>query len=795
MIEFLLDATRKEFNLLVFVKDFALNERPVSVVSFNNNANDNKRSGQYNFETVQLGSFSRRDEQNGLESDWKSSQDLQSSNSAPQKPSQAVREVNFDFLEAEQEGFATEEPPAVSLVICMEPEQHSVYRRFSGLIVRALASVPLSLRYFVHLTLFLVILGVLSATVIFLVDLSVHFLEIFRVWISSELSGGKLVGFLFYVVTAVTLCLLSTFCCQKLGKEAEGSGIPQMKSILSGFYDRTKSALKFRVLGAKSLGLIFAIGGGLPVGWEGPNVHISCIISHQLSRLPFFSFLRRDRSLRLQMIGAACAVGLASSFGTPVGGVLYSLETTASFYIVRTFWKATAATVSGALIYKLLYDTPLVEAFQETTFDIGVVDSTEIFLFAFLGILMGKLSTLFFQKRRCDRCAGAFFVYCVHQVYHIRMKQLPLTSRYTLVGIVACIGAILQYPVELFRLDPRLAINELFSPDPLKVLSPLQVFLLLLVKFPLVVVSVGLPIPAGVFVPSFLLGSCFGRLYGELLKLIFGNLIVPGGYSVVAAAAFTTGVTRALSCAVIIFEVTGQLRHLVPTLIAVLFAFVTGNIFNRSLYDTLIIMKNIPYMPYMRKDIRPDMNTSNIMRTDYVAIQEESSRLMLHKLLEDYPEFSCFPVVNKNGYLLGAVKRKTVMALTESNSYSQQAPWDNYTTYEDSEHVRHDEFTTSNSAVELEEDEDEEDKYQQDKRMVFEPTNGVSSHEKVDASSVTVPRDVSPLMVTEDTRLGRLHFLFVMLMPKCAYVVSGGKLVGVVTRLDIIECGQSNVIE
>jgi len=135
------------------------------------------------------------------------------------------------------------------------------------------------------------------------------------VWISSSNFGGYFIGFIFYFLTALLLCLLSTFACQALGKEAEGSGIPQMKSILSGFYDREKDALKLRVLGAKSLGLICAIGGGLPVGWEGPNVHIACIISHQLSRLPFFRFIRRDKSLRLQMIGAACAVGLASSFG------------------------------------------------------------------------------------------------------------------------------------------------------------------------------------------------------------------------------------------------------------------------------------------------------------------------------------------------------------------------------------------------------------------------------------------------------------------------------------------------
>lgn len=79
-------------------------------------------------------------------------------------------------------------------------------------------------------------------------------------WISSSNFGGYFIGFIFYFLTALLLCLLSTFACQALGKEAEGSGIPQMKSILSGFYDREKDALKLRVLGAKSLGLICAIG-------------------------------------------------------------------------------------------------------------------------------------------------------------------------------------------------------------------------------------------------------------------------------------------------------------------------------------------------------------------------------------------------------------------------------------------------------------------------------------------------------------------------------------------------------
>jgi len=340
--------------------------------------------------------------------------------------------------------------------------------------------------------------------------------------------------------------------------------------------------------------------------------------------------------------------------------------------------------------------------------------------------------------------------------------------------------------------------NELFSSETLRVLSPLQVFLLLVVKFPLVVVSVGLPIPAGVFVPSFLLGSCFGRLYGELLKLIVGDIIVPGGYAVVAAASFTTGVTRALSCAVILFEVTGQLRHLVPTLIAVLFAFVTGNIFNRSLYDTLIIMKGIPYMPYMRKDVTPDMEVSQVMIKECVRIPEFSSSASLRHILQSYPEFACFPVVDEKGYLLGAVKRRSLLHLLHESWKSFQVGGE----YGDNE-----EFPASSGQTTFDEDDDGDEEElsihsSMDHRLGASfvsssntnttTTNGDPKHSSSDSHLVVqVPRDVSPLFVTEYTKLSRVHFLFVMLMPKCAYVVNDGKLVGVVTRSTIVECGGS----
>ena len=57
------------------------------------------------------------------------------------------------------------------------------------------------------------------------------------------------------------------------------------------------------------------------------------------------------------------------------------------------------------------------------------------------------------------------------------------------------------------------------------------------------------------------------------------SMICPGGYATVGAAAFTGAVTHTLSISVIVFEMTGQITHAIPILIAVLVAnAIAGNL-------------------------------------------------------------------------------------------------------------------------------------------------------------------------------------------------------------------------
>lgn len=54
------------------------------------------------------------------------------------------------------------------------------------------------------------------------------------------------------------------------------------------------------------------------------------------------------------------------------------------------------------------------------------------------------------------------------------------------------------------------------------------------VQFVFTVISVGLPIGAGIFGPNFVLGAGVGRLVGEIMHSLFPEVdIVPGGYAVV----------------------------------------------------------------------------------------------------------------------------------------------------------------------------------------------------------------------------------------------------------------------
>lgn len=73
--------------------------------------------------------------------------------------------------------------------------------------------------------------------------------------------------------------------------------------------------------------------------------------------------------------------------------------------------------------------------------------------------------------------------------------------------------------------------------------------------------------------------------------------MIEGGYATVGAAAFSAGVTHTISVSVIIFEMTGQITHIVPIMIAVLISNAIAALLQPSIYDSIILIKKLPYLP------------------------------------------------------------------------------------------------------------------------------------------------------------------------------------------------------
>lgn len=54
-----------------------------------------------------------------------------------------------------------------------------------------------------------------------------------------------------------------------------------------------------------------------------------------------------------EMLAAACAVGVATTFYAPIGGVLFSVEVTTDFFAVRDYWRGFFAACCAATVWRL----------------------------------------------------------------------------------------------------------------------------------------------------------------------------------------------------------------------------------------------------------------------------------------------------------------------------------------------------------------------------------------------------------------------------------------------------------
>ncbi len=201
-------------------------------------------------------------------------------------------------------------------------------------------------------------------------------------------------------------------------------------------------------------------------------------------------------------------------------------------------------------------------------------------------------------------------------------------------------------------------------------------------KLFLTILTFGARVPAGLFVPSMTIGACAGRLIGEAMDVLVSKnpgwfvfaecstssvCVRPSIYAIVGAAATLGGVTQvSVSLVVIMFELTGGLSHLLPTMVGILAAKMVCTLFDEDgIYDQHINLRRYPFLD-TKHHLSYNAAARTIMRKNLKVIPELGATVgFLRQLLRDHKYYS-FPIVRKQSDMIltgNIVRKELVIAL------------------------------------------------------------------------------------------------------------------------------------
>jgi chloride channel 3/4/5 len=435
---------------------------------------------------------------------------------------------------------------------------------------------------------------------------------------------------------------------------AAGSGISEIKCIIAGFI--MKGFLGRWTLLIKSIALPLAIASGLSVGKEGPSVHYAVCTGNVISRL--FDNYRRNASKTREILSACAAAGVAVAFGSPIGGVLFSLEEMSSHFPLKTVWRSYfCALVATAVLAAM---NPF-RTGQLVMFQVQYDRSWHFFEVIFY-IIIGVFGGLY----------GAFVIKWNLRAQAFRKKYL---TKYAVLEatLLAAGTAIICYPNMFLRIDMTESMEILFlecqgdedyagicdAENRWKMVFSLVIATV--VRVFLVIISYGCKVPAGIFVPSMAIGASFGRTVGILVQALHESYptsvffsacdpdlpcITPGTYAFLGAGAALSGIMHiTVSVVVIMFELTGALDYILPTMIVVGVTKAVGELFGKGgIADRMIWFNGFPFLDN-KEEHTFGVSVSQVMTSDVVSIPATGIFMKdVEKLLQE-GKYQGFPIV------------------------------------------------------------------------------------------------------------------------------------------------------
>ncbi|CDX11843.1 Cl-channel voltage-gated family protein [Mesorhizobium plurifarium] len=353
----------------------------------------------------------------------------------------------------------------------------------------------------------------------------------------------------FVILAPVIGAVVVTFLVSNFAPEAKGHGVPEVMDAI--YYKEGK--IRPIVALVKSLASAVAIGSGSSVGREGPIIQIGSALGSTLGQM-----ISMPVGQRIALVASGAGAGIAATFNTPIGGVMFAIELMMPEVSVSTFLPVAIATGAATFVGRWFFgQLPafLVPPLQALPADTNAI--MLLVLYAALGGLVGVAAAGFIRGLHLaedwfDKIPGRYTRHVIGMLtLGVLMYVLFVTlGQYYVDGVgYATIESILTGQMSIGWL----------------------LVLLFVCKAAATSISLGAGSSGGIFSPSLFMGAALGGGFASLLQAIGVpfQVSIPA-FAMVGMGAMVGGGTGAVMTAVTMtFEMTREYDIVMPMILAV----------------------------------------------------------------------------------------------------------------------------------------------------------------------------------------------------------------------------------
>jgi CIC family chloride channel protein len=410
----------------------------------------------------------------------------------------------------------------------------------------------------------------------------------------------------------------------KFAKEAKGHGVPEVMIAVA----LKGGVIRARVAIAKAIASAICIGSGGSAGREGPIVQIGAAAGSAIGQL----FHMSERRVRV-LVGCGAAAGISAVFNAPIAGVMFSLEIVLGDFAIKTFAPVILSSVVASVVsHSLLGNNP---AFVVPKY--ALVSAYEIPLYVILGILCALVAVLFTRS-----------LFLFEDISD--NAKVPDVFKPAIGGLI--LGTLALFLPQIYA-DGYETTHSALAGE----LGMSFMVILVFAKIMATNLTLGTGNSGGIFAPSLFMGAMTGGWFGGLVHNWFPNQTAPSGaYALVGMAAVVAGTTHApITAILIVFEMTGDYRIILPVMVACVFGTLVANkILPESIYTLKLTRRGINLKRGKDADILRTEKVFHVMRRDYVTIPPNMPLRQIMRLMEETNQ-SDFPIVDHENRFLGMV--------------------------------------------------------------------------------------------------------------------------------------------